>query len=397
MPGDRMTSRERMLNALNLRETDYVPCCFMSFTALRKRCNEDLYALAKAEKALGLDTMLFVPVAPRSERPNHPELRGLPVRFAEGVQTHVWRARLEDGSETLRKECRTPAGILSAEVKLSEDWPHGDSFPFVDDFQVPRAVEPLVKSRADLEPLSYLLTPPAAGDIAAFEEEARRARTFAAENDVLLAGGWGVGVDMAAWLCGMQPLMLLTGEDPELVADLLEMIHQWNLKRMEVVLSAPVDLYIRRAWYEGCDLISPRFFKQQVLPRLKAEADLAHERHAKLGYICTSGIGPILPFLREAGIDTLIGIDPVQGTHTDMARIKADAGDRICLWGGVSGAVTVELGTEKEIRAALREAIDTLGPRGMILSPVDNITIDVPQTWTNLEIFLDEWRRRRNG
>ena len=40
-----LTSRERMLRALNLQEVDHVPCCFMSFTALRKRCNEDMFRL----------------------------------------------------------------------------------------------------------------------------------------------------------------------------------------------------------------------------------------------------------------------------------------------------------------------------------------------------------------
>jgi hypothetical protein len=31
----------------------------------------------------------------------------------------------------------------------------------------------------------------------------------------------------------------------------------------------------------------------------------------------------------------------------------------------------------------------------LILSPVDNITVDVPQTWNNTEVFLDEWRKHR--
>jgi uroporphyrinogen-III decarboxylase len=384
-----------MLKTMALQETDYIPCCFMSFTALRKRCREDFFALAKAEKRMGLDAMLFIPAASRPERPDHPELRGLPIRFPPGVRTRIWRGRLDDGSKTLRKEYQTPAGILSAEVKLSDDWPHGDFFPFVDDYQVPRALEPLIKTRRDLEVLRFMLTVPNSEDTAAFAEEARHARAFAAENDVLLAGGWGVGVDMAAWLCGMEQLILLTGEEPELVVDLLEMIHHWNLKRMELVLSAPVDLYIRRSWYEGCDLMSPRFFKQAVLPRLRVEVELAHAHGAKFGYICTSGLAPMLRFYREAGIDVLIGVDPVQGTHTSMPDIKSHIGDRVCLWGGVSGAVTVELGTEQEIRAAVRQAAEVLGPQGFILSPVDNITVDVPQTWTNIEIFLDEWRRIR--
>ena len=86
----------------------------------------------------------------------------------------------------------------------------------------------------------------------------------------------------------------------------------------------------------------------------------------------------------EAGIDVLIGLDPVQGAHTDLALTKEKLGRRVCLWGGVSGAVTVERGSEAELRSAVRQAIQTLGPRGFILSPVDNITVDEPLTWQNI-------------
>jgi hypothetical protein len=98
----------------------------------------------------------------------------------------------------------------------------------------------------------------------------------------------------------------------------------------------------------------------------------------------------------EAGVDVLIGVDPVQGTHTDLGQIKRKAAGRLCLWGGVSGAVTVEMGEESEIRTAVRLALANLGPEGFILSPVDNITVDAPKTWSNLQIFIDEWRRNRS-
>ncbi len=280
-------------------------------------------------------------------------------------------------------------------MRLSEDWPHGDHLPFIDDYQVPRAEKSLVTGPEDLTALQYLLIPPQEEDVGRFRVEAQQAHAFVEQQGILLTGGWGVGMDMTNWLCGMQNLMLFAMERPAFVEDLLEMIHRWNVQRMEVVLSAPVDLYIRRAWYEGCDFVMPDFYRDVILPRLKAEVDLAHERGAKFGYICSSGTKPMLDYYLEAGIDVLIGIDPIQGTHTDMPLLKEKLGGRICLWGGVSGAVTVEMGTEVEIRSAVREAIETLGPDGMILSPVDNITVDAPLTWRNLETFIDEWQRHR--
>ena len=387
-----LTSRERMLRTLDLADTDQIPCCFMSFTALRHRHNDDWYEVARAERAMGLDAMLFIPTAPRAERLEHPDLRGLPVRFDPRVKTREWIEPFP-GAGILHREYITPGGRLTTSVRLSDDWPHGPHIPFVDDFQVPRALKPLITGPGDLAALQYLLTPPAQADIRRFDEEVARAHAFVREHGILLAGGWGVGLDMANWLCGMQNLMLMAMDDPGFVVELLEMIHRWNMQRMRVILSAPVDLYIRRAWYEGCDFVTPRFYHNAVLPRLKTEADLAHECGARFGYICSSGTKPLLDDYLEAGIDVLIGIDPIQGTHTDMGLLKAKLGHRVCLWGGISGAITVEQGTEEEVRSAVRQAIHALGPTGLILSPVDNITVDTPHTWHNIEILIDEWRR----
>jgi uroporphyrinogen-III decarboxylase len=232
-------------------------------------------------------------------------------------------------------------------------------------------------------------------DILEFQKEAAQARVFVEKHGILLAGGWGVGMDMANWLCGMENLMILMIEQPDFVGQILEMIHTWNMQRMKVVLEAGIDLYIRRAWYEGCDFVTPKFYKNHVLPRLQVEADLVHEYGAKFGYICSSGTKPMLDFYPDAGFDVLIGVDPVQGTHTDMPLMKEKLGDTICLWGGVSAAVTVERGSETEIRDAVRQAHEVLGPRGFILSPIDNLTVDAPQTWANIEIFIAEWQKQR--
>ena len=388
-----MTSRQRMLAAIDKVGVDHIPCCFMSFAALRKRHGEDRYAVVEAQLEMGLDAMLFVPSAPRASRPEHPDLRGLPVRFGPEVETRQWREEVAGGFDILHKEYTTPQGTLSTNVRLSEDWTHGDRIPFIDDYQVPRAGKPLITEPADLDALRWLLVPPREGDVAAFVAEAERARSFAQANEVLLAGGWGVGMDMANWLCGMESLMILTIEQPDLVIELLEMIHQWNTLRMKVVLSAPVDLYLRRAWYEGCDFVTPKFYRRAILPRLKAEVDLAHQHGTKFGYICSSGTSPMLDYYLEAGIDVLVGVDPIQGTHTNMALMREKLAGSVCSWGGVSGAVTVETGTEDDVRAAVRGAVETLGPDDFILSPVDNLTVDAPRTWQNVDVLIDEWRK----
>ena len=61
-----------------------------------------------------------------------------------------------------------------------------------------------------------------------------KAQTFAAHHGVMIAGGWGVSVDMAGWLFGLQTLVYKTMDDPDFVMELLDIISEWNEQRMHV-------------------------------------------------------------------------------------------------------------------------------------------------------------------
>jgi hypothetical protein len=390
-----LSSRQRMLRSIDFKEIDHIPCCFMSFATLRKRMNDNWFKVVENEISLGLDSMLFVPMAPRSLRKEHPDLRGLPVKFHPEVTIKEWREEKSSSMGILHKEYSTPVGKLTTSVNLSEDWPHREHIPFIDDYQIPRVIKPLITSRHDLEALPFLMMSPQNDDICQFNEEAAGAHVFAMKQEIILSGGWGVGMDMANWLCGMEDLLMLSIEQPDFVNDLVEIIHQWNIKRMQVVLNAPIDVYFRRAWYEGRDFVRTQFFKDIILPRIAAEVNLAHERGVKFAYICTSGTKPMLEYYQQAGIDVLVGIDPVQDPHANLPNLRSKLEGKISMWGGVSAAVTVEMGSESEVRQAVGKAIKELGPDGFILSPVDNITVDNPHTWQNIEYFIDEWQRLR--
>ncbi|MHC4481622.1 MAG: uroporphyrinogen decarboxylase family protein, partial [Planctomycetota bacterium] len=139
-----------------------------------------------------------------------------------------------------------------------------------------------------------------------------------------------------------------------------------------------------------------RSYREFILPLLKKDVQQAHEAGARLGIITTSAYTPLLDMYREADVDVLIGLDPVQDTRADFARTKQEIGDDVCLWGGVNGFVTVETGTPEQVRQAVRAAIRELAPGGgFILSPVDNVREDAPPVWANVSAFIDEWRACR--
>lgn len=391
-----LSSRERMLLALDNAEPDYVPCCFMIFTALREQCADE-FEFVQRQLELGLDAVVTLPAATPHQASEHSDMHGLPIRFHRDVLIREWR---EDAPNEryplLHKEYITPAGKLHTIVRKTDDWIHGDHVPFLDDYLIPRSKKFLIATRRDLDALSYLLTPVTKEDIEWFRETSRLAKQFAGKHELLVVGGWGAGLEVACWLCGIENLIWLAIDEPDFVHQLVEFISRWNQQRMEIILDEGVDLFIRRGWYEHADFWSPRLFREFILPSLKKEATMAHQAGAKFGYIMTTSTMPLLDMLMEAGVDVLIGVDPVQGKGTDMRAIKQKVHDRMCLWGGVNGFITIERGTREQVKQAVYEAIDALAHGGgFILSPVDNVRDTSERTWENVMAFIEAWRERR--
>ena len=386
-----LTSRERLLAALDGEQPDHVPCSFMIFGALKSRCRS--YAeFVERQVEMGLDAFVELPPRPPVVVNDHYNLHGLPVSYDPQVTIEEWIDR-STGEEwpVMVKEYRTPAGTLRAEVRQTDDWRWGDHVPFLDDYIVPRSRKYLITGPDDLAALRYLLVPPTQAEIEAFRAEAGPALAQARHHGLLVAGGWGVGADLVGWICGLENMVYASFDQPHFLRELLDVIAVWNRRRMEVVLEAGVDLYIKRGWYENLDFWSPRSWREYLYPILKADVDLTHEWGARFGYLITSNCMPLLDMLAETGVDALIGVDPAQW---DLAVTKEKLGGRVSLWGGVNGYLTVEQGSTEDVRAAVREAMHILAPGGgFILSPVDNVREDTPRAWENVQALIGEWRR----
>lgn len=386
-----MSSRQRMLAALDCRELDYAPCSFMLFNALRDRC-ESYTEFVERQVDMGLDTYVQLPPRPPVVVNDHYNLHGLPVNCDTRVTTKEWLENQSGESLPIMvKEYQTPGGVLRTEVRQTDDWPWGNHVPFLDDYLVPRSKKFLVTAPEDLDALRCLLVPPTHEEAAAFKIEARPAIELARRHDLLLAGGWGVGADLIGWIYGLENMVFALYDQPGLIREMLDIIAVWNRARMEVVLEAGIDLYIKRAWYENCDFWTPASYREFLLPIVKADAELAHQKGARLGYIITSNCMPLLDMFAEAGVDVLIGVDP---EAWDMAAAKEKLGNRVALWGGVNGHLTVEHGSIQEVQAEVRQAIEVLAPGGgFILSPVDNVRENTPRSHENVQGLITGWQR----
>ena len=120
-----LSSRDRMLAALECRQPDHVPCCFSAFQSLRQQCTDQADFLDR-QLEMGLNAAVTVST--------------IPLRHDPRVRIREWREDLPDELyPILHKEYETPAGTLCTAVSTSEDWPWGDHVPFMDDFLIPRS------------------------------------------------------------------------------------------------------------------------------------------------------------------------------------------------------------------------------------------------------------------
>jgi uroporphyrinogen-III decarboxylase len=396
-----MTSRERMLAALAGEKPDHTPCSFMLFLSLSRQCRTDAEYVER-QVALGLDAFVHV---------GH--LTADLHRYGGLHPDATWREWVEqrEGVTCFCRRIDTPAGPLTSRIRQREGWPTPEDFPLYDDLLVPRMEEALVHPERDLDKVKYLFGPIKDEDIRALameaEEAARQARTLG----LLQVGGWkgrvrpglhvepGVmGCDAMAWLSGMEEIMALGILKPQIITEYAQIIHEWNMRQLEVYLDkTEAELIIRRGWYETTEFWTPTGFRTIIAPTLRREADLVHQAGRTFGYIITSAFLPLLDDILDAGVDVLIGLDPAEGKGTHLGEIKERfRSRRRALWGGVSGAITVEMGTEEETEEAVRTALQTLGGGGgFILSPVDNVREDTERTRRNTRRFIEAWQRYR--
>jgi hypothetical protein len=390
VPGMTMSSRQRMLASISCQEVDHPPCSFMLYKGLLTT-SKDYLDFIQRQLDLGLDAYVQLPPRAPVVVSDTYNLHGLAVHFSPEVTIRESKEILPDEKwPVLFKEYITPAGTLRAEVYQDEEWPYGDRVPFLDDYVETRSRKYLVTGKQDLQALSYLLVPPTAAEIVAYRAEVKPVVDFARQHELLIAGGWGVGVDLIGWVYGLEKMMVSVYDAPDLLESLLEQIVAWNHSRMKVVLETGIDLYIKRAWYENTDFWSPKSWRKYVLPTLEADVELAHAYDAKFGYLITANCMPLIEMIIQAGVDVIIGVDPAKW---DLSRAKGLAAGRVCLWGGVNGHLTIEQGAAEEVRQEVFTALQTLGPgSGFILSPVDNVRSDTDCSRRNVEVLIDAWK-----
>lgn len=386
-----LTSRERVVMALNHEEPDRVPLDLggtgssginvMAYNRLRKHLGLEpdqplVFDLMQQICQVGQDVleMLNIDCVPL--------YRSYP-RFGIDVErTKDWILR--DGTH-----CRVPAdfnpvkrengdndivrpdGTVIARMPLDGD--------YYDDVGYPMAN---VTDESELE--KFL--PPLMSDYE-LENLRTRGKALYEKTDYAIIGAFGgslfeTSLRSFGFSRFMEDLLL----EPEFCETWLDMLSKRHAENIDRYLDAVGDYLCAIQFSDDLGtqkspMISPNTYREVIKPyhhRMYSEVK-RRKSDVKVLLHCCGSIQPMIGDLIEAGVDAL---NPVQisADNMDPVKLKKDFGEHITFWGGCANMQhTVRTGSLADIRSEVEYLIKTFKPGGgLVFSQVHNIVQTTP-------------------
>lgn len=353
-----MTSKERVLRALNHQATDRVPmdlfgmaCCIVDPAYFRLReylgISGDIEPFRKGANCSYYDERIL-------------EAFEIDIRRVFAKFTDEYPKLLPDGSFVNEWGIVQKKGKFGVEITKS---------PLAD---------------AEMEEIETYPWPKAADflDVSQIKEQARKLHE---ENQYAIALRAPVNgiFEIACWLRGMEDFMVDMYEEPEIAHLICEKVLEVQMEIYGAVLDEVgeyVDIVETGDDYgsQNALLISPDCLKTFILSRRKRLNDLIRHKapHAKIFFHCCGSISPIIDELIACGVDIL---NPVQTAACDMDpyMLKKRFGDRIVFHGGVDTQKALR-GNFADVETEVKRMLDAMNHEGgYILTSCNHIQSDV--------------------
>lgn len=359
-----MTSRERVMLALNHREPDRVPLDIgagMS-TSLVEEAYENLANHLGVSHARELLSKTF-----------------RIARLDEAMMAHL-------GSDVrpvmLRAPRRWSPSPSEAGTFVDEFGIKWRQMPYAGGYYWEQATHPLRHATlADLEAYPWP-DPDDPGRFEGLAEEVARLyydTPYALMGDCSFRSYW----EPACALVGMERALMALVAEPEFITALLGKLEAINAiitrRFLEIagpylaVMRTPDDLATQRG-----PMMSPATYRKIIKPFHRRHFALVKQyTDAKIFFHSCGNVVPLLDDLIDVGVEVL---NPVQvSAFREPAGVKVQYGDRLSFWGGIDTQSVLPRGTPEDVRAEVRLRIRQFGGGGgYVAAAVHNIQSDVP-------------------
>ena len=365
-----MTSRERLLTALDHRQPDRVPIDLGgNQTGIHKFAYEKLLA------RLGLnEEIVIMDLVQQLAKPSEAVLQRLRVDTR-----YIWAGGAASFKGGVVKRERNGHVWNDFTDEFGITWSMPEEHPYYFDI-----------SHSPLAGLTLLQIKdypfPKGDDPSRFKGLRDRALAIKRETPYAVVSGIsGVVYEFCWYLRGLENLFADMIEQPEVFEAILDRTLKFWMDWFRLFLDEAgdvVDVIMigDDLAGQGGPLFSPRIYRAIVKPRHKRLVQYIKSRtRAKLWYHSCGSIVTYLPDLLDNGIDIF---NPVQISAKDMdpAMLKARFGDKVVFWGGgVDSQHVLPRGTPEQVRENVRANLEAFKPGGgYVFNNVHNIQADVP-------------------
>ncbi|HQM48086.1 MAG TPA: uroporphyrinogen decarboxylase family protein [Candidatus Hydrogenedentes bacterium] len=368
-----MTSRERILTAIEHREPDRVPLDLAGthVTGISRVA----YEAVRAYLGMPSHAPCWQDVVQQTVIPSDDFLDrfGVDTRGLFPLTSHNWDVfeKLEDGGNTW---------VYRDEWGMTQHFPKRDGLWF-SIVEHPLGIRPAETAAIEAYPW------PDAGNPVRVRGLRARAAEFHQKGKAVMIKGLCAGIfEMAQRLRGMgnaltDPMMFPEFAD-RLYGRLADLkIAFWQMALGE--LGGEVDIVVENDDYgtQHSQLISFELYSATIRPHLERvfAAIKKAAPNARLFFHSCGNVRPYLPGFIEAGVDILNPVH-VSAAGMEPQALKRDFGDAITFWGGgVDTQHVLPHGTPQEVKDDVRRNVEALAPGGgYVFNTIHNIQSDVP-------------------
>ena len=212
----------------------------------------------------------------------------------------------------------------------------------------------------------------------------------------MICTGWTL-YERAWTLRGMENTLedMLLNED--FLSELLDQIVSYNIAAMDCAIECCGNFdafYFGDDWGQQRGLImGARLWRKLIGPRIARLIDHAkkNRKYAVL-HSCGDNI-ELFPDLIEAGLDVY---DTFQPEIYDIREVKKKYGDKLCFLGGISTQTLLPVASPQKVESTIREIIEIMGQGGgYIAAPTHDMPPDTPIE--NFYAMIQAFQNQKNG
>ena len=158
-----------------------------------------------------------------------------------------------------------------------------------------------------------------------------------------------------AYHVGMTNMYEMLLEEPELIHYISSLVLEQNIETIRAYCATCGDAIFIDDSTATSDMISPKMYEEFSLPYLVPQVKEIQKHGKKAILMYFGGIADRVDLIKSTGADVLMMECTMKGYTNDYAEIAGKLGGAMCLAGNLNPYVDLEISTDEEIRAKIRD------------------------------------------